>query len=208
VIDISDENVARLFLFLEMAFQAKRLVALIEQSLVNGAVRRMADHTALTQCLVFVNERAALHGVTLKTSFVSGQESKAAGFERLLNIRAASFNCHPFVRIVTIGATHFAFQHRMMVRQFELRAHFEVTLETSFRRLPRIDDCTRSTAGFNMQTPRSVARFAAHVDGLLYSYAALCPTAFYHFSFCSLQSRMRGGAKVAHNLFMAGRALF
>lgn len=29
VIDISNENVARLFLFLEMAFQAKRLVAFV-----------------------------------------------------------------------------------------------------------------------------------------------------------------------------------
>src|SRR5512142_3249086 len=106
------------------------------------------------------------------------------------------------MRVVTIGAAHFAFQHRMMVRQFELRAHFEVTLERSFRRLPRIDDCTRPAASFDMQAPRPVAHFAAHVDRLLYSYAAFWPTAFYHFSFCSLQSRMRGGAEVAHNFFV------
>ncbi len=39
VIDVSNENVAGLFLFLEMAFQAKRRVAFVEEALVDGAVR-------------------------------------------------------------------------------------------------------------------------------------------------------------------------
>ena len=93
----------------------------------------MADHAALTQRLMLVNKRAALLGVALEASFVSAQESKAAAFERLLNIGAAAFDRDSLVRVVTIGATHFAFQHWMVVRQLECRANFQVTLETSFR---------------------------------------------------------------------------
>ena len=39
VIDISNENVSGYFLLLEMAFYAKRRVAFIQQSLVDGSVR-------------------------------------------------------------------------------------------------------------------------------------------------------------------------
>jgi hypothetical protein len=152
--------------------------------------------------------------VTLEAGFVSVQESEAAGFERLLNIGPPAFDRDSLVRVVTIRATHFAFQHRMMVRQLELCAHFQVALETNFWRLPRIDDRTSPTASFDMQTPGTVARFAAHVRGLLYSYAALCLTAFsaalvyvYDFPLCSLQSRMGGCSEVAHDLFVARRTL-
>ena len=152
----------------------------------------MANETTLAHCLVLVHKRAALLCVTFEAGFVSAQESKSPGLERLLNIRAATFDCDPFVRVVTIGATHFAFQHRMMVRQLELCPHFEVALETSFRRFPRIDDRTSSAARFDVQTARPVARLAAHV---------LCVLSF------RLQSRVRRCAKVAHDLFVAGRAL-
>jgi len=153
----------------------------------------MADHAALTQCLVFVNKRAALLSVALEASFVSTQESKAAGFERLLNIGSATFDRDSLVRVVTIGATHFAFEHRMVVRQLKRRANFQVTLETSFRRLSWINDRTSPAAGFNVQTARPVARLAAHV---------LCVLSF------RLQSRVRRSPKVAHDLFMAGLTLF
>ena len=208
VIDVSDENGAGYFLLLEMAFQTKRRVALVQQALVHGAVRRMTDHTTLPQCLVLINKRAALLGVTLEAGFVSAQESKAAGFELLLNIRRRAFDRDAFVHLMTIGAAHFAFQHRMMVRQCERRANFEVTLETSFRRLPWIDDRTSPAAGFNVQTPRPVARLAAHVRDLLWSSAALClafPALTYDYLFC-LQSRVSGCSEIAHDLFVAGRA--
>ena len=39
VIDVSNENVPRYFLLLEMAFYAERRVAFIQQALVNGSVR-------------------------------------------------------------------------------------------------------------------------------------------------------------------------
>lgn len=133
MIDISNEDMPGHFLFLEMALQAKRCVAFVEQSLVDRAVRRMADHTPLPHRLVLVNEWPALRGVAFEASLVSAQESKPAAPERLLNIGAAAFNGYSSVRVVTIGATHLSFQDRMMVGQLKLRPHFQVTLETSFR---------------------------------------------------------------------------
>ncbi len=44
-----------------------------------------------------------------------------------------------------------------------MRANFQVTLETGFRRFPWIDDRASAAAGFDVQTPRPVAGFAAHV---------------------------------------------
>ena len=191
MIDISNENAAGLFLFLEMAFQAKRCVAFVQQSLVDGAMRRMADHTALAQRLVLVNKWAPLRGVALETSFVSAQESKATALERLLNIGAAAFDRDSLVRVVTIGATHFPFQHRMMVRQLELCPHFQVTLKTGLRIFPRIDDRVRRATALDVQTARPVARLTAHV---------LCVLSF------RLQSRVRRCFEVAHDLFVAGLA--
>ena len=105
------------------------------------------------------------------------------------------------MRIMTVDAAHFAFQHRMVVRQLERRANFQVTLETSLRRLPRIDDRTSPAAGFNVQTPGPVARLAAHVRDLLWSLAALCAGLTYDFPFC-LQSRVSGCPEVPHDLFV------
>ena len=133
VIDVSNENVAGYFLLLEMAFQTKRRVALVQQALVDGAVGRMADHTTLTHCLVLVNPGTALLRVTLEARFVSAQEREPAGFELLLNIRRRAFDRDAFVYLMTIGAAHFAFEHRMMMRQCERCANFEVTLEASLR---------------------------------------------------------------------------
>jgi hypothetical protein len=133
VIDVSNENVAGYFLLLEMAFQAKRRVALVQQALVDGAVGRMADHTTLSQCLVLVNPGTSLLCVTLEARFVSAQEREPAGFEFLLDICRRAFNRDAFVYLMTIGAAHLAFEHRMMMRQCERCANFEVTLEASLR---------------------------------------------------------------------------
>jgi len=167
VIDVPNENVAGYFLLLEMAFQTKRCVTFVQQPLVHGAVRRMADRTTLLHCFMWVDPGTSLLCVTLEARFVSAQECKATGFELLLNIRRRTFDRYPLVQLVTIGAAHFALRHRVMVRQLKRCANFQVTLEASFRRLPRIDDRTRSAAGFDMQTPGAVARFAAHVRDLL-----------------------------------------
>ena len=64
---------------------------------------------------------------------------------------------------MAIGAAHFAFEHRMVVRQLERRANFQVTLETSFRRLPRINNRVRRATAFDMQAARTVACLAADI---------------------------------------------
>jgi hypothetical protein len=193
VIDVTNEDVPGHFLLLEMTFQAKRCVAFVEQPLVHGAVRRMADGTSLPHCFVLINKRTALRGVALEASFVSAQESKPAGSERLLNIRATAFDGDPFMRIVAIAAAHFSFQHRMMMRQLELRPRFQVTLETSFRRLPRINDRVRRAATLDMQTARPMAGLAAHVLRVL----TLCH-----------QTRVRRCSEVAHDFFVASLTFF
>jgi len=67
------------------------------------------------------------------------------------------------MRIMTIGTTYLAFQYWMMVRQLELCAHFQVTLKTGLRRFARIDDRLGRSAALDMQTPRSMTRFATNV---------------------------------------------
>ena len=151
----------------------------------------MADHTTLTQCLVLVDKRAALLGVALEAGFVSAQESEATALERLLNICRSGLDSNPGMRVVTIGAIHFSFQHGMVMRQLELRPHFQMTLETSFRRLLRINDRMGRAAGFNVQTSRAMARLATHALRVL--------------AFC-LEPRVRRSAKAAHDLFMARSA--
>jgi hypothetical protein len=201
VIDVSDENVPGYFLLLEMAFQTERGVAFIQQALVDGAVRRMADRATLADCLVLKHERTALLCVTLEAGFVSAQESKTAGFKLLLNIRRRTFDRDPLVQFVTIGAAHLAFGYRMMVWQLERRANFQVTLETRFRRFSRIYDCASSAAGLDVQTPGSMARFAAHVRNLLWSFAALCAGLAHDDLFC-LQSGVGSCSEIANDLFV------
>ena len=167
MIDVSNKNVSGCFLLLKMAFDAKRRVALIQETLVDGAVRRMADGATLAQRFMLVDKRAALLRVTLEAGLVFAQERKTAGFEFLLNICRRALDRDAFVHFMTIRAAHFAFQHRMMVRQLERRANFQVTLETGFRRLSWIYDGAGASARFDVQTPGTVARLATHVRGLL-----------------------------------------
>ena len=153
----------------------------------------MADHAPLTHCLVLVNKWPPLLGVALEAGFVSAQESKAAAFEHLLNVRSATLDCDPDVRIMAICTAHFSLEHRVMMRQLELCAHFEMTLETSFRRLPRIDDRVRGATTLDVETARPVARLTANVLGV--------------FSM-RLETRMRRGPKIPCDIFVTSRATF
>jgi hypothetical protein len=153
----------------------------------------MASDTTLAHCLVLIDEWAPLLCVTFEAGFVSAQESKAAGSELLLNVCRGALGGDPFVRFMAIAAAHLALGHRMMMRQLERCANFQVTLETGVRRLSRIDDRARSAASFDVQTPGTVTRLAAHV---------LCIFPF------RLQSRVSGCPEVAHDLFVACCAFF
>ena len=125
-------------LLLEMAFEAKVGVALREQPLVYRAMRRMAAHTAFPNRFMLEDERAALRGVALETGFVVAEQRRAAALDALRDIRSAALDGIALVRVVTIGATDFAFQDRMMMRQLERRFHFGVALETGGWRFSRI----------------------------------------------------------------------
>jgi hypothetical protein len=117
VIDVSNENVPLYFLLLEMAFYTERRVAFVKQSLVYGAVRRMADGASLAHRLVLIDKWAALLRMTLEAGLVSGHKSKPAGSESLLNVCRGAFGGDPFVRFVAIAATHLALEHRVVMRQ-------------------------------------------------------------------------------------------
>jgi hypothetical protein len=106
---------------------------------------------------------------------------------------------------MTIRAAHLAFEHGVVMRQSECRANFQVTLETRFRRLSRIYDGASPAAGLDVQTSGPVARLAAHVYGLLWSFAALC-AGLTHNDLFGLQSCVSGGSEIAHDLFVTGCA--
>jgi len=126
-------------------------------------MRRMTGHTTFAQRLVLENEWTSLRGMTLEAGFVLAQQANAATLEPLGETGAAPLYGRADMRIMTIGTTYFAFQHRMMVRQLELCAHFQVTLKTGLRRFARIDDRLGRSPALDMQTPRSVTRFATNV---------------------------------------------
>jgi hypothetical protein len=191
VIDVADENVPGYFLLLKMALQTERRVPFVQQSLVDGTVRRMTNDATLSYRLVLINKWAALLCVTFEAGFVSGQESKATGSELLLNVSRGALGRDSFVRFMAIAAAHLAFKHRMMMRQLKCCTHVQMALEAGVRRLSWIDDRASAAAGLNVQTPGSVTRFAAHV---------LCV-----FSFC-LQPGVGRCTEIAHDLFVAGCA--
>jgi hypothetical protein len=163
VVDVADENVSGYFLLLEMALQAKCRVAFSEQSLVDRAMRRMANQASLAHRLVLIYKRAALLCMTLEARFVSAKESETAGPELLLDICRGTLGRDSFVWFMAIAAAHLALEHGMMMRQLKCCANVQVTLETGVWRLSRIDDRAFSAATLNVQTPRPVARLATHV---------------------------------------------
>ena len=123
----------------------------------------MTGHTTFAQRLVLENEWTSLRGMTLEAGFVLAQQANAATLERLGETGPAPLYGRADMRIMTIGTTYLAFQHRMVVRQLELCAHFQVTLKTGLRRFARIDDRLGRSPALDMQTSRSVTRFATNV---------------------------------------------
>ena len=165
----------------------------------------MANGATLPQCLMLIHKWAALLRVTLEASFVSAQESKTPGFQLLLNICLGTFDRDALVHLVSIGTAHFALRHWMMVRQWERRATFQVTLESSLRRFSWINDRTCAASGFDMQTPGPVAGLAAHIRDLFWSFATF-RAGLAHDDFFCLQSRVGSCSEVADDLFVTGCA--
>ena len=153
----------------------------------------MTGQATLAYSFMLKNKWSTLCAVALEARFVLTQESKPTALESLLNIRPSALHCHPHMRVMAIGAAHFAFQNRMAMRQLETCSHFEVTLETSFRRFARIDNSVRRASAFYMQTARTMARLAADVLGIL----PLC-----------FQSRVGRRPKITCDILMTRLATF
>jgi len=112
---------------------------------------------------VLENEWTALRDVTLETSAVMAKKFGPAADNFLRKTRAASLDRPADVRVVAICATHFSFQHWMVMREFKLRAHLQMTLETGIGRFSWIDDGVRAAAALDVQASRSMATLAAHL---------------------------------------------
>ena len=113
MVDVSDKDSSRNTLLLEMALQAERVVALVQHSLIDGTVRRVADDATLADCFVLIDKWTALRRMTLETGVISVHEREPTALDRLVQARSAALRRHSLMRIVAIGAAHFPFQHGM-----------------------------------------------------------------------------------------------
>ena len=140
----------------EMALQAEISVALDEHLLVDRAVRVMAGGAALAHGVVFKNERSFLRCMAC-----------GAGFSFILETGCApAFDGVALVRVVALGAAHFAGEDGMAVRQAEFAAFIEMTLKAGFRRFAGIDDGAFGTTGLNVLAAGTVAALAAEAFGV------------------------------------------
>ena len=139
-------------------------------------MRFVADQASFTRGFVFINKRAALQSVALVARFVVSHQRSAP-----------SDNGVTLVRFVTVGATHFAFNDGMSVRQVEFAPLVQVTGKADLRRFAGVDDGVPRAAALIMNAARAVAGFAAHVEGVC---------AFGH------QLGMRGSWEVAIDVFV------
>jgi len=165
---------------IEVAFQAQRLIALIEHLLINRAVRAVTGAAAFADGSVREDEGPRLLLVAL-----------LAGFGFAAELSAAAFSGVTAVRVVAISAANLAGEYRMGVGQAELGFLVEMALEAGVGRFARIDDEAFAATGFHVLATGAVATFAAHINGVF----AL-----------SLEFGMVGRAEVADEFFMAGGA--
>jgi hypothetical protein len=167
VIGIADENAVTGFLFLEVALQTQGLVALVQHPGVDRPVGRVATHAAFFQRFMLEHEWPGLGNVTLETGLIFPEQQNSAAFDSLRQTGIAAFDRAADVRVMAIGTTHLAFQHRMVVRHLKSCPNFQVTLEAGVRRSPRIDNLALIAAAGDVKTSRSMARFASHLLGVI-----------------------------------------
>ena len=139
--------------YLHMAAEAEVRIANGQQLGVDRPMRAVAAGAAFAQCGMFEYKRPRLCPMALGTGFVPPCHREAAG--RLHNVQA--------MRVVALGAIHFAFRDRMMLGQVEFSVHIQMALKAGLRIFARVDDkffASRS-ADRHVFTGRSVARFAS-----------------------------------------------
>src|SRR5438046_9699026 len=121
----------------------------------------MTGQASFAHRFVLEDKRAALRGMTLETGLVVTEQRGTAALQALRQIRAAAFNGVAFVRVVAISTAHLALEHRMVMRKIEFRFHFQMALETGYRRLARIDERAFNAAALHVETPCAVSRSPA-----------------------------------------------
>ena len=122
-------------LLLEVALEAQVRIALDKHLCIHGAVRLVAGDATLPDGLVFKRKRPALRRM-----------AATAGVEFRQQRRAATLDCRTPVWVMAILTGHLARKNWMRVRQAELAALVEVTLEAHLGRPARVDDRAASTA--------------------------------------------------------------
>src|SRR5947207_2774183 len=85
----------------------------------------MAGHATLAHGLMLKDKWPTLRAVAVEARFVLAQESKAAGFKRLLNISPAAFYRHSHVRIVASATAHPAAHNKLSRLQWIHRVSLE-----------------------------------------------------------------------------------
>ena len=150
---------------LEMAFKAERGVAFGEHARIDGTVRPVARGAPLAHRFVFEYERASLRDMTFATRVLFGRKSGAAADDGLTFVGIVAIRASDSLACSHSAAVR-AFQYRMSMRQTEFTAFVEVALETRLWRAIRIDNGVCGASGFFVDTPGSVAGFAAHVHSI------------------------------------------
>jgi len=136
--NIADENLPAHGMHLRVAFEAKIVVPLEEHLVRDRTVRLMTDYAAFAQRLMLVDHRARLFAMTLRAGFVEARQTRLRPRAKT-GAMGCFENIRP-VRVVALHAIHSLFEHRMVVRQPELRVDFEMTIQTSLGRAARVDD--------------------------------------------------------------------
>ena len=116
-------------LHLGMATEAEIRIPDGEHLGIDRAVRIVASRAAFAHRRVLKNHRLGLFPMALGAVFIQTRHRQSA--RRLHDVHA--------VRIVTLNAVHFAFDHGMMLRQVEFSLRLHMTSETRGRILAGVD---------------------------------------------------------------------
>ena len=148
---IPNGNHPRGALHLRMAFEAEVIVALGQQFRIDRTVNIVTGNAPFPEGFVLENVGFGLLAVTLGALRIDTAHKRPL---RRIDVGP--------MRIVTGGAAHPAFQHRMVILQTEFGFLFQMALEAGFRVFLRVDDeLATTTAGIHVQAGGTMTGFAA-----------------------------------------------
>ena len=152
---LPNRNIPRRELNLRMTLQTKIIIPLRQHRAIDRPMRRMTHRATLPQRLMLEHIRPCLLLVTIRASLIQPRHRQ----RRPLRIRWFK-NIVP-MRIMAAHAIHPILNHRMMLRQIKLRMRIQMTIKTSRRVLPRIDDELPAAAPcLHMLAPRPMTTLA------------------------------------------------